>query len=167
MFRAEQAARSRPFTLCQVIAGTGRQDFRARTEMAQRNRWISVCHSTAQHAASGLCHVQARLSEALRTGKKTAASIDLLGHGPRPCVLSRRYHLDLAISSLKQRFMEIVHADGLDPADLAEAKLLFEFDADAEPYTGVVHSKLVHRDGRQFVRAVNFLGAQFSARSDH
>jgi hypothetical protein len=134
--------------------------------MPQRNRWMSVCHSTAQHAASGLCPVHPHLGRLLRSAGEHTARVDLLRDAPAPRRLSGRYHLDTALRALKRRFTEIVRSDGLDPADLAQADLLLEFPLESDDHCRAVHAKLSSRDGRVFVRAVDHLGAQVAQRSD-
>lgn len=134
--------------------------------MARRNRWISVCHSIAHHGASGLCNVHPNLGLALQEAGGTMALVDLLADAAAPGWIAGRGQLRKALGALRARFADIIEAEALARADLAEARLLFVFAPGSDATCSTVHACLKAKDGHRILRAVDYLGAQLAPRSD-
>jgi hypothetical protein len=134
--------------------------------MPSEKRLSSVCHSLAHHAASGLSYVHPHLRQASRIAGADTALINLLLEEPCPPELSAHPHLPQALRSLRTRFADMLASEGFSLGTLKEAKLLFEFTAQfPDDHCSNCHARLVAQSGREFVHAVNYLGASIIPRT--
>jgi hypothetical protein len=91
--------------------------------MPSLKRLRSVCHSTAQHAASGVSFIQPHLGQACREVGLTQVVIDLKESQPYSKELRVHHQLQLALLALQTRFEEILEAEGFTLQDLTRAEL--------------------------------------------
>lgn len=127
--------------------------------MPSRRRLSSVCQSIAHHAASGLSYVHPHLLQALKVTGEPFATVDLLSATPYPKELRSHPHLPTALSSLRDRFEQILKSEGFLITDLNEAKLFFKSDGQYhDEYCCECHARLSHSSGRKYFAAVNCMG---------
>jgi hypothetical protein len=73
--------------------------------------------------------------------------------------MQSRRPLTTALSSLQERFNEILHSQGLSAEKLKCAHLLFEFPPSyTDDYRADCHACLVSKTGRIFRQSVDYLG---------
>ncbi|WP_460159605.1 hypothetical protein [Pseudomonas sp. S3_F07] len=78
---------------------------------------------------------------------------------PYPKELRSHPHLPTALSSLCDRFEQILKSEGFLISDLNEAKLFFKPDGQySGEYGCECHAKLLHSSGRKYFAAVNCMG---------
>jgi hypothetical protein len=134
--------------------------------MPSIKRLSSVCRSLAHHAASNLSYVHPYVRQASRTVGSDTVLIDLLLEEPCPSELSEQTQLSQALRSLRVRFVEMLASEGFSLGTLKEAKLLFEFSSQfPDDHCSNCHTRLVAQSGREYVHAVNYLGASIIART--
>ncbi|MGP6459771.1 hypothetical protein [Pseudomonas parakoreensis] len=127
--------------------------------MPSSRRLSSVCQSIAHHAASGLSYVHPHLLQALKVTGEPIATVDLLSAIPYPKELRSHPHLPTALSSLRDRFKQILKSEGFLITDLDEAKLFFKPDGQyQDEYCCECHARLSHLSGRKYFAAVNCMG---------
>ena len=127
--------------------------------MPSRRRLSSVCQSIAHHAASGLSYVHPYLLQALKVTGEPIATVDLLSATPYPKELRSHPHLPTALSSLRDRFEQILKSEGFLITDLNEAKLFFKPDGQYhDEYCCECHARLSHSSGRKYFAAVDCMG---------
>ncbi|MCP1453440.1 hypothetical protein [Pseudomonas kilonensis] len=127
--------------------------------MPSHRRLSSVCQSIAHHAASSLSYVHPHLLQALKATGEPIAMVDLLSATPYPKELRSHPHLPTALSSLRDRFEQILKSEGFLISDLNEAKLFFKPDGQySGEYCCECHAKLLHSSGRKYFAAVNCMG---------
>lgn len=88
--------------------------------MPSRRRLNSVCQSIAHHAASSLSYVHPHLLQALKATGESIVTVDLLSATPYPKELLSHPHLPTALSSLRDRFEQILKSEGFLITDLNE-----------------------------------------------
>lgn len=127
--------------------------------MPSLRRLSSVCQSVAHHAASSLSYVHPHLLQALKLTGESIATVDLLSATPSPKELRSHPHLLTALSSLSDRFAQIMKSEGFSMSDLTEAKLLFKADGQhRDEYCCECHARLSHSSGREYLAAVDCMG---------
>ena len=126
--------------------------------MPSSKRINSVAHSTAHHAVSGLCYVNPHLRAACtRVGKKSC-SINLLAKEPCPHDFQQFEPIRLSIGALKNKFLEILSAEGFGVEDLSEATLIYEFPQFMDDYCSNCAVRLKTVSGYSAMRAVDYFG---------
>ncbi|WP_148306012.1 hypothetical protein [Pseudomonas mandelii] len=88
----------------------------------------SICQSIAHHSASRLPYVHLNLLQALKVTGEPIATVDLLNAPPYPTELRSHPHLPTALSSLRDRFEQILKSEGFLITDLKESKLFLKPD---------------------------------------
>ncbi len=83
--------------------------------------------------------------------------VDLLSTTPYPEELRTNPHLTAAISSLRDRFQQILQSEGFLITDLNEARLFFRPDSQYRDCCEC-HARLSHSSGSKFLAAVNCMG---------
>ena len=126
--------------------------------MASHKRIDSVAHSTAHHAVSGLCHVNPHLRIACTSVGRGSCSIDLLAAEPCPLEFRQIKPIRLSIGALKDKFLEILCAEGFGSGDLSEATLIYEFPQSMDDYCSNCAVRLKTVSGYSATRAVDYFG---------
>ena len=126
--------------------------------MPSRKRINSVAHSTAHHAVSGLCYVNPHLRTACTRVGKRSCSIDLLAEEPCPLDFQQIDPIRLSIGALKDKFLEILRAEGFGVEDLSEATLIYEFPQFMDDFCSNCAVRLKTASGYSAMRAVDYFG---------
>lgn len=127
--------------------------------MPSEKRLNSVCHNIAHHAVSGLSYIHPHLRRACKAVGLEAIVIDLGTQSPCPAQFQSIEPLRLSLASLRNKFIEILRAEGFSETGVAEVKLLFEFTQEfPDDYCSNCHARIVLRSGKVFRDAVNFMG---------
>jgi hypothetical protein len=97
--------------------------------------------------------------QALKATGEMIATVDLLNATPCPSELLSHPHLPTALSSMRDRFEQILKSEGFSITDLNEAKLFFKPDGRyRDEYCCECHARLSHLNGHKYVAAVNCIG---------
>jgi hypothetical protein len=86
-----------------------------------------VCHNIAHHAVSGLSYVHPHLRRACRNVGLSSIIIDLGQNDPCPEQFKTIEPLRLSLHTLKEKFQEILFAEGFKLDDVKRIVLLFDF----------------------------------------
>lgn len=127
--------------------------------MASTKRLRSVTHSIAHHAISGLCYVHPHLGEHCKAAGLDQIGVDLLVDRFDPPVSKPTPEIVGSVAALRQRFVELLDAEGLERADLARAVIVFIFSRsdrwpagchiEVEKQAGVVVQDMLDFAGRR------------------
>ncbi len=127
--------------------------------MASLKRLGSVCHSIAHHATSGLSYVHPYLRRACRDAGLDSLLVSLVSDDPCPEQFRHIEPLRLSLRALRTKFVEILEAEGFTIADIKAIDLDFQFrQSFPDDYCSLCHARLVHRTGKVFSCAVDYLG---------
>jgi hypothetical protein len=97
--------------------------------------------------------------QALKATGELIATVDLVNATPYTKELRIHPHLPTALSSLRDRFEQILKSEGFLITDLNEAKLFFKPDSPyRDDYCCECHARLSHSSGRKYFAAVNCMG---------
>ena len=123
-------------------------------------RLRSVVHNIGHHAISGLSCVHPHLGVVCKGHSSDQGTIDLMsGEVVLPAgAASESEPLLLGSRTLSEKFSEILETEGLDPAEIADAVIVFQFGSDRWPSScyvrvatleGVVLEDAVESSGRR------------------
>jgi hypothetical protein len=133
-----------------------------------QKRFASISQSLAHHALSGLSYISPHLGRAARAAAVETVSVELLAQDPFPVGLPRSEPLELALSSLRQWFIDLLDREGFKPGDVTSVRLDFLFEPPElagdfpQPRTATV--SLETSSGRSYdVTVSDFGGASSSA----
>lgn len=119
----------------------------------------SVCHSIAHHAVSGLSYVHPHLRQACKAKGIDTITIDLMREQPCPDSFMNIEPLRLSLKALQNKFYEILQSEGFSTNEIVAIKLRFEFTEEfSDDYCSNCYARLVSRTGKNFDRAVNYMG---------
>ena len=130
--------------------------------MASRKRLNGVSHSIAHHAVSGLSWLHPHLRESCRLIGVNSMVVNLLATEPCPDELLEFTPLRGGIHSVKDRFEEILHSEGLSISDLKQAYLRFELEPNQDDYCCNCYSEIVSATGKSYAHFLNYLGKTIS-----
>ena len=88
----------------------------------------SVAHNLGHHAVSGLSYLVPHLFRAAKSNGQLAVSVELLGEQLLSPTMSTDEPLRLSVGSLRERFREILAAEGFAPDALRAATIVFRFE---------------------------------------
>jgi len=94
--------------------------------MASLKKLQAVAHDIAHHAQSSLSWIHPHLGEACAEAGVLDTSVELL-MSSRPRGLAARKPLELALSSLREKFFEMLSTYGLSREDVRAVRLEFRF----------------------------------------
>ena len=95
--------------------------------MPSHKRLRSVCHSIAHHAVSGLSYVHPHLRRACRAIGVLCVRVNLKSEDPCPEVFLQDGPLHFSLLALRQKFQNILVAEGFTPDDIGSVDLTFYF----------------------------------------
>jgi hypothetical protein len=109
----------------------------------------SVAHDIAHHAQSGLSWVHPHMGQACRAAGRVAIEVQLTSDDPYPRLLAPVEPLKLAVTSLCQKFWDILAGHSLERSLVVSASLIFFF-ADDRPddYSSEVTATITASNGR-------------------
>jgi hypothetical protein len=127
--------------------------------MPSEKRYKSICHSLTQHAVSGLSNLTPRIPRTIREQGLSFLRVNLIGETLCPENLELPISLYLTLTSLKQKFEEIIIKDGLSIDDVKEMMLVFEL-CKMLPDDSCLdcHATLTTKSGKVFQTNINSLG---------
>lgn len=127
--------------------------------MPSHKRLRSVCHSIAHHAVSGLSYVHPHLRQACRAIGAPCVRVELKLEDPCPEVFLKNEPLHLSLLALRQKFKDILVAEGFTFDDIESVNLTFHFTAEfPDDYSSLCDAKVVSRDGTEYRYVVDYFG---------
>ena len=126
--------------------------------MPSQKRIASIAQSTAHHAVSGLCFVNLHLRRACIELGRLACKIDLLADTPCPSEFLHIAPIQLSVSALRDKFLEIARSEGFSQVDFQEAALVYEFPPYLDDSSSNCCVSITSRSGYTVTKAVDYLG---------
>lgn len=131
--------------------------------MASLKRLNSVCQSIGHHAISGFSFINPHLSLACKANGLDIEEINLLDIKPYPKNIENIEPLQKALVALKEKFENILNSEGFTIQDVTSIKLEFRFPSKyKDEYSSDCYVFLIHKSGKTFSHAVNFVGKSLS-----
>jgi len=111
----------------------------------------SVAHDIGHHAQSSLSWLHPHLSRACRLARLASIEVRLTDADPYPPMLPLVEPLRLALGGLRERFWQILRAQGLEQPVVAEVRMIFSFQQDrSDDYSSEVQVAVVGSNGRVY-----------------
>jgi hypothetical protein len=115
-----------------------------------------ISHDIAHHAGSSVSWLHPHLHDACMVAGVREATIDLIEPVSYPDGLPLVRPLYFALAALREKFLSLLTAHGLDPADLHSAHLRVQFPLlGADGYACRIRSCLVSSRGRTFTACID------------
>ena len=126
----------------------------SQSAMASLKKLQAVAHDIAHHAQSSLSWIHPHLGEACAEAGVLDTSVELL-MSSCPRGLAVRKPLELALSSLREKFFEMLSTYGLSREDVSAVRLEFRFSPlPRDNFSCAVRSVITARTGRVYDRTL-------------